>query len=99
MPDKDITLGEVYRAVLSLKDEFTDTRRELMENHKLLRDEVSGHTLALAEERYARQAIEARLLILEASKTATSDPWARVGAGISALATGALTYWMSRGGG
>lgn len=111
MPEKDITLGEVYRAVLSLKEEFVETRKEIVISHNELRAEVTSLGLKLKEfeiktgvlERQNKalevdsKALEDRLRSIElVEPTKSTDPWARVGAAISGV--GGLIYWWIHNG-
>jgi hypothetical protein len=106
MPDKDITLGEVYRAVLSLRDEFIDTRVEIKTAHDALRNDLAAQGLELREAQVKikafeefRRMTENRITSLERVETPkSSDPLARVGAGLGAGLTLLASWWMSRGG-
>lgn len=49
MTDNDITLWEVYRAVLALQREVREGRLEAREGHDRLRDDVTTQGLAIRE--------------------------------------------------
>jgi hypothetical protein len=112
MPDKDITLGEVYRAVLSLKEEFIETRKDISESHNALREDLKAQGLKLKELEVKNrgledqnkstialnQALADRVRSLELVEPGKgSDPWARIGAAASGL--GGLVYWWLHGAG
>lgn len=111
MPDKDITLGEVYRAVLSLKEEFAQTRTEIHEGYQRLRDECAQNTLAnkgnevrlgMIEER--NKELSAALLKLKSDidRTPKGDPMARIGAALATVLTAlgaAIMWWLQNAGG
>lgn len=106
MADKDITLGEVYRAVLSLKDEFVETRKEITVAHDVLREEQKVISLKLKESEVkirvledGKKSLEDRVLSLEKAETPSSnDNLARASAGIGSGLALLASWWLSRGG-
>lgn len=114
MPDKDITLGEVYRAVLGVREELHVIRSEFTESQQRLRDDSIKYGLNIRENEVRIEMLEARLAQLDRQKNdaaslvlrvqnlenagspKASDPWARIGSIISALAAGAAA-WFAKG--
>ena len=69
MPDKDITLGEVYRAVLSLRDEVHAIRTEFTESQQRLRDDNIRFGLNIKEHEVRIEMLEVRMKEYDRLKT------------------------------
>jgi hypothetical protein len=105
--DNDVTLGEVYRAVLSLRDELVETRKEWHDVHHVLRKDVSQHSLSIracevkldvlnpVPERLSTMA--GRVTALE-TETKHADPAARIGALVGTALATLFAWLLSRGG-
>jgi hypothetical protein len=73
MPEQDITLGEVYRAVLAIREDVQQTRTEIMSSHNTLSTEQNQQALAMKENEVNVRHLTERVLALETIKLNSVD--------------------------
>jgi hypothetical protein len=111
MPEQDITLGEVYRAVLSIREDLQQTRTEIQSSHHNLSAEQQQQALAMREhevtlrhltdrivvlETVKLNSVETRVQSLEASPKSSPDNLGRAMALIGGAILAGLQWWFSR---